>query len=201
MKKAFLFCLLSFLINLIIISQPRQSVMTDSIIPVVSGENIKLFTDRNIYCVNEKIFFTAEYSCIKELDSLTWSNVLYVELIKWNGTRLVQMKLKLTRPGTSGSMEIPGNIISGNYYLRAYTKWMRNFSTSEYAYLLVKIVNPFSSETDEGTAEISAPAGTTILNPAQKSLINGVSCRMDKNEYKPGEKAEVALQYKRQEAY
>jgi len=196
MKKAFLFYVLSFLINLIIISQPGQSGMTDSAIPVVSGENIKLFTDRNIYCVNEKIFFTSQYSCIKELDSLTWSNVLYVELIKWNGTRLVQMKLKLTRPGTSGSMEIPGNILSGNYYLRAYTKWMRNFSTSEYAYLLVKIVNPFSSETDEGTAEISAPAVTTILNPAQNTLTKGVSCEMDSYEYKAGEKAEVALNIK-----
>lgn len=193
MKKAFLFYILSFLINLIIISQPKQSGMTDSAIPVVSGENIKLFTDRNIYCVNEKIYFTAEYSCIKELDSLIWSSVLYVELIKWNGTRLVQMKLKLTRPGTAGSMEIPANILSGNYYLRAYTKWMRNFSSSEYAYLLVKIVNPFSSETDAGAAEISAPSGTKILNPAQKTLTNAVSCNMDKNEYKPGEKAEVTL--------
>jgi hypothetical protein len=162
-------------------------------VPAVSGEKIKLFIDRSIYCVNEKIYFIAEYSCITGLDSLAWSNVLYVELIKWNGTRLVQMKLKLTRPGTPGSMKIPGNLLSGNYYLRAYTKWMRNYPVQEYTYQLVKIVNPFSSETDEGAADISAQAGTALLKPVQKTLINGVSCNMDKNEYQPGEKTAVSF--------
>jgi hypothetical protein len=192
-KKVFLFCVLFFLINLTLNSQAGQSELKYPHVPAVSGEKIKLFTDRSIYCVNEKIYFTAEYSCITELDSLAWSNVLYVELIKWNGTRLMQMKLKLTRPGTPGNMKIPGNLLSGNYYLRAYTKWMRNYPVQEYAYQLVKIVNPFSSETDEGATDKSAPSGTALLKPVQKTLINGISCTLDKNEYNPGEKTEVSI--------
>jgi len=148
MKKVFLFCVLSLVVYPDINSQTGQSEIARVPMPAGSGEKIRLFTDRDIYCVNENIYFTAEYSCINELDSLEWSKVLYVELIKWNGVKLVQMKLKLTRPGTLGSLEIPGNINSGNYYLSAYTKWMRNFSARDYAYLLVKIVNPFRSETD-----------------------------------------------------
>jgi hypothetical protein len=144
--------------------------------------------------VNEKIYFTAEYSCANELDSLAWSNVLYVELIKWNGNKLVQMKLNLTRPGTSGVIIIPGNLLSGNYYLRAYTKWMRNFSASDYACLHVKIVNPFRPETDEGPSEISGPATTAELSVVQKILIKGVKCTMGKKEYKQREKAEVDFQ-------
>jgi len=161
MKKVFMFYVFSFLINLAIFCQAAQSGITISKTSAESGEKITLFTDKNIYCVNEKIYFIAEYSSANELDSLEWSNVLYVELIRWNGSKLVQIKLKLTRPGTSGVIIIPGNILSGNYYLRAYSKWMRNFSASDYACLHVKIVNPFLPETDEGPTEISAPATTT----------------------------------------
>lgn len=194
MKKVFMFYVFSFLINLAIFCQAAQSGITISKTSAESGEKITLFTDRNIYCVNEKIYFIAEYSGANELDSLEWSNVLYVELIRWNGNKLAQMKLKLTRPGTSGVINIPGNILSGNYYLRAYSKWMRNFSAGDYAYLPVKIINPFRPETDEGPSEISAPATTAELSLGQKTLIKGVRCIIGKNEYKQREKAEVDFQ-------
>lgn len=161
--------------------------------PEVSGEKIRLFTDRNIYCVNEKICFTAEYSCIDELDTLSWSTVLYLELIRWNGDKLAQMKLKLTRPSTSGNLIIPGNILSGNYYLRAYTKWMRNFSAYDYTYLPVRIINPFRSATDEGPPEGSAFNSRGISGAVRTTPIEGVGCTIDKNEYMPGENAEVGL--------
>jgi len=194
MKKVFLSCVLSFLIGFSINSQTEQQGLKYSPLPEGSGERVRLFADRNIYCVKEEICFTAEYSIIEELDTLSWSTVLYVELIRWNGNKLAQMKLKLVRPATSGSMEIPGNVPSGNYYLRAYTKWMRNYSARDYAYLPVKIVNPFRSETDEGPAEKSAAAETLTLNTGQKMLVDGVSCTPVKNEYKPGERAEVEIQ-------
>jgi len=185
-KNIFLFCALFFLIKNTLKCQEAQSDTTYSPTFALSGEKIGLFTDRNIYCVNENIYFTAEYSSLKELDSLEWSNVLYIELIKWNGIKLVQMKLILNKQGTSGSMQIPDDVLSGNYYLRAYTKWMRNFSAHEYAYLPVKIVNPFRYETDEGPSETSAPGKSTTLNTEHKSSMN-------KREYGPGEKAEVEL--------
>lgn len=194
MKKVFLFYVFSFLINLATFCQTAQSGITIAKTLAGSGEKITLFTDRNIYCVNEKIYFIAEYSSAKELDSLEWSNVLYVELIRWNGNKLAQMKLKLTRPGTSGVINIPGSILSGNYYLRAYSKWMRNFSAGDYACLPVKIVNPFRPETDEGPSEISGPATTAELSVVQKTLIKGVRCIIGKNEYMQREKAEVDFQ-------
>jgi hypothetical protein len=194
MKELFQSCIFSFLISLSLNGQAGQQGLHYSKIPEGSGEEISLFTDRKIYCVNEKICFTAEYSCIDELDTLSWSNVLYVELIRWNGNKFARMKLKLVRPATSGSVEIPGNMPSGNYYLRAYTKWMRNYSPLDYAYLPVKIVNPFRSDTDEGPAEKQAGSETVTLNPSQKMLINGVSCTPVKNEFKPLEKAEVGIQ-------
>ena len=182
-------CLISFTLE----GQYGASGVTYSKYPVVSGEKIRLFTDRSIYCVNENVYFTAEYSCTEELESLSWSTVLYVELIRWNGTSIAGSKLRLTGQTTSAGIEIPGNIPSGNYYLRAYTRWMRNYSPGEYAYLGVKIVNPYRPETDEGPADSETPAGINTLNLIQKSLIDGIRCVTDKDEYKPGEKAEIKI--------
>jgi hypothetical protein len=70
---------------------------------------------------------------------------------------------------------------------------MRNYSALQYACVLVKIVNPFRSETDEGPAEKTIETREASILSEQKTLIKGVNCTMDKNEYKPGEKAEVGL--------
>lgn len=186
----FIFC---FIINLSLGGQPGVSGFPYPKLPASSGEKIRLFTDRSIYCVNEKIYFTVGYTCNEELESLSWSNVLYVELIRWNGTMLAGMKLKLTDHMTSAGMEIPGDILSGNYYLRAYTRWMRNYTATEYAYIRVKIVNPFRSGTDEGPADSTESPGLPAFNDARGRLINGISCVTDKKEYEPGEEAEVEL--------
>ncbi len=128
MKKALLYCVVILLTGFDVNCQAGQLGMPDSITIAGSGERIRLFTDRNLYCVNERIFFTAGYTCLNEADSILWSKVLYVELINWNGVKLGNLKLKLDKSGSSASLRIPGDLLSGNYYLRAYTKWMRNFS-------------------------------------------------------------------------
>ena len=61
--------------------------------PAVSGEQVRLFTDRNIYCVNEKICFTAEYSCTVMPESLSLSKVLYFELISFIWASLAPFQL------------------------------------------------------------------------------------------------------------
>ena len=162
--------------------------------PNISGEYISLFTDRNTYCVTEKIKFTAEYSTVKELDSITLSKVLYVELIRWNGAKLVQIKFELTRPEISSSIEIPKNLPSGTYYLRAYTKWMRNFSINEYAYQQVKIVNPFKADTDKGPTENSISINKKSFITTEEKLTKGVKCTLNKKEFSTGEIVEVDLQ-------
>jgi hypothetical protein len=196
-KGIFLFSALSLLINFNLFSQDSRQKIKYSPASAAPGETIKLFTDRNIYCVQEKIYFTAGYSCIKEFDSLSWSNVLYVELIKWNGVRLIQMKLRLTNDGTSGNILIPDMLLSGNYYLRAYTKWMRNFSAYEYAYIPVKIVNPFRSEIDEGPSEISDSAHKAADEQEGRTMVKSITCTPEKKEYSQREKAVVEIQLNR----
>jgi hypothetical protein len=193
MKKALLYYAVFLLIGFDVNGQTGLLEIQDSTTIAGPGEKIRLFTDRSMYCVNERIFFTADYSCINEADAILWSKVLYVELIKWNGVKLASMKLKLDKSGSSASLKIPGDLLSGNYYLRAYTKWMRNFSANNYGYLRIKIVNPFNAGIDAGPVEIP-DSGESIINwRSSKELIQGINCSMNKSQYQPREKAEVEL--------
>ncbi len=161
--------------------------------PGVSGERIMLFTDRKLYCTSEKIYFMAAYTCFKEMEPFTWSSVLYVELIAWNGQKLIGLKVPLDQSGTSGVLTIPDNIFSGNYYLRAYTKWMRNFSVYDYGYQEIKIVNPFLPDFEAAPEALTGhqKPQSNRVNPADR--MNGIICSASEKKYKTRQKAEVEL--------
>lgn len=191
MKQVLFCCFVIILTAFEINCQTRLAGIPDSTIIKGSGERIRLFTDRNIYCVNETIFFTADYSCNSEADSIMWSKVLYVELIKCNGEKLVGLKIKLGQTGASASLRIPGNLFSGNYYLRAYTKWMRNFSVNDYEYRLIKIISPFNNIIEANPYSIKDSAEVqAVLIPSQNA-VQGISCSMNKIQYHSREKVEV----------
>jgi hypothetical protein len=166
--------------------QPEQYDM-----PAESGERIQLFTDRSLYCVNEKILFSANYMYDYSIAFLDWSTVLYVELIRWNGEKLAQGKFPLYKNGSSGYLEINKDVITGNYYLRAYTKWMRNYSPYEYAYIPLTIINPFETKTDVGPPEEDTLQ--KVLLHKLNSGTRGILCSTSGKKYKKRQKAELEL--------
>jgi hypothetical protein len=116
------------------------------LLPETSGESIILSCDREIYGSGEQIHYLTYYNGPEEFKSASWSTVLYVELISWDGTKQASSKILIDNGGVSGKIGISENIPSGVYYLRAYTKWMRNYSPISYTYLPLKILNPHSPE-------------------------------------------------------
>lgn len=140
--------LVAFIIMLVFGQMRGQHIAPDQ--PAESGESIQLFSDRALYCVSELIFFSAVYKKAPYIQADQWSGILYLELIKWDGSKLTQDKFSIKNETAYGNIQIPENIKSGNYYLRAYTKWMRNYSAYSYSYLPVKIINPLLSEIDQG---------------------------------------------------
>ncbi len=111
--------------------------------PVDSGfENYRIMTDRSIYMVGEDINFRVFNLHREALNEINWSKVFYVELISPQGFAHRQVKVAVDSCGAGGSMELPGDLPTGTYYLKGYTKWMRNYGPSTYSYLSVEIVNP-----------------------------------------------------------
>ena len=107
-------------------------------------EKIAVFTDRNLYICNEKILFTATIQS-NNTNKAEFSSVLYVELISPDGESFSKSKFAIKNSISNGSILIPGNMLSGIYYLKTYTKWMRNFGPESYSYTLIKVVNPFKN--------------------------------------------------------
>jgi hypothetical protein len=192
MYKVTFFCILSFCITYYPAAQYSQGDQPAQYnIPAESGEKIQLFTDRSLYCVNEKILFSVNYIYDYGIAFIDWSTVLYVELIRWNGDKLAQGKFPLDKNGSSGCLEISKDVISGNYYLRAYTKWMRNYSPYEYAYIPLTIINPFETKTDVGP-----PKEDTLQKVFLHKLNNGtrsILCSTSEKKYNKRQKAELEL--------
>jgi hypothetical protein len=120
-------------------------------------EELYLFTDRSLYAVDENIHFVADHRVSGPVGSSRWSSILYVELMTPGGQSLVRGKYLITGGKAEGSLHIPAEAVSGSYYIRCYTRWMRNRGPGSFSYIPLKIVNPHSSEVaNNGRAHDSA---------------------------------------------
>jgi len=109
-------------------------------------EQLHLFADRSIYAVDETIYFVTEHRVNGLSGEHPWSSVLYMELIASNGKAVAQGKYRLSGGRAEGSLHIPAASLTGDYYLKCYTRWMRNTGPYSFSYTPLKIINPYRSE-------------------------------------------------------
>ena len=107
-------------------------------------EKVDLLCDRSVYISGEPISFTGHLSFLN--DSTYMSEVAYVEIISPDGQRLNKAKFSIVDGSFDGQILIPVDAISGYYFLRSYTKWMRNGSPENYAYIKFKLINPLQED-------------------------------------------------------
>lgn len=140
---------------------------------VPANEKIHIFTDRSMYAAGEKILFRAYNLSNPELKEACWSKILYVEIVDEDNNSLANGKFSLNQWGSYGYITVPLTLPTGNYYLRAYTKWMRNYSPYGYSYSIITIINPHIEETYD------------IINPAvtedTASIFNNCGINVTKN--------------------
>lgn len=120
-------------------------------------EHVEVFTDRSIYTVNESIRFRADYSIEGLGEGKQWSSVLYVELVSSSGMAVARGKFPLSSGISTGNLSIPASALTGNYFLKCYTRWMRNRGTATFSYTPLKVINPFNPEVTDhsnGVAEV-----------------------------------------------
>jgi len=150
-------------------------------------EEVQLFTDRNLYAVNENIHFVAEHRVSGALGSSYWSSVLYVELVAPAGIPVAQGKYLFLGGRAQGAIQIPASALTGDYTLKCYSRWMRNQGPASFAYMPVKIINPFRSE-------VAAQGGgdPPPVSLSRVSYKGGLECAISSQVYLPGD--EVILQ-------
>lgn len=150
-------------------------------------ESITVFTDRSLYITGETIHFSAVWG--NEGDSA--EKVMYVELITPDGKSITGGKFRIRGSEAHGCLQVPAVVVTGTYYLRAYTRYMRNPGAGKVEYLPLKLVNPVSREVL--TQENRSAEGRNL--PQAVPLPSGgiFTLSADKSVYHAREKALISL--------
>jgi hypothetical protein len=168
-------------------------------LPESYNENYLLLTDRSLYAAGEDILFSVFNRSPLPIKNACWSKVIYIHILKGDGSSVAEGKYPLDCRGTSSSIAIPGDLLTGHYTLCAYTRWMRNFGPEHYAYVPIKIFNPFSSRLEEPGTTDGSPAPesqTREQTPGSAELpVYELECLTDKTLYSAGENIRLSIHY------
>ncbi|MCX6236456.1 MAG: TonB-dependent receptor plug domain-containing protein [Bacteroidia bacterium] len=131
MKIAFTF---NLVLVLLVFSFVQAQPVNQSSIPdkpksgvVIPFEKVYLHLDRVNYSSGEDIWFKAYLVNALTNELYDNSNNLYVDLVSPESKIIKQLILRMDNGLGTGDIHLGDSIISGNYQIRAYTNWMRNF--------------------------------------------------------------------------
>lgn len=90
-------------------------------------EKVYVHLDKPYYAVGDDIWFKG-YVTIGVYNQLSGlSKILYVDLVDPEGHIVQSVRLPLIAGVTMGDFQLADSLNGGNYRIRAYTNWMRNF--------------------------------------------------------------------------
>lgn len=129
-----------------------------------SSQREKLFvhTDKSFYLAGELLWFKIYNVNAVNYKPADLSKITYVEILDKDNKPVMQAKISLTRGKGNGSFYLPVSVSSGNYKLRAYTSWMKNFNAAFYFEKPVTIVNTLKT--------LTAPAADSTTKRYQVSF-------------------------------
>ncbi|MBC7654757.1 MAG: TonB-dependent receptor, partial [Oligoflexus sp.] len=109
-------------------------------------EKVYIHTDKSYYAIGDDIWFKAYVVDAQTLTPTTQSNILYVDLINGRDSVKKTIRIPLVAGFGNGNFELKDSLQEGNYRIRAYTNWMRNFGDTFYFDRTVKIGNAWTSQ-------------------------------------------------------
>ncbi|KPL13597.1 MAG: hypothetical protein AMS26_13855 [Bacteroides sp. SM23_62] len=128
-------------------------------------EAIDFFTDRSIYISGENILFSAIIMTQNSPGEKALSKVLYVEMINQKNDQILGQKFLVFNAVSTGYIKVPLNLSTGIYYLKSYTKYMRNFGPGSFSYTKIRVLNPFESSIQiEDTEVTDHKTDTTVTS-------------------------------------
>ena len=95
-------------------------------------EKVYLHLDKPYYAVGDDIWFKG-YVTIGAYNQLSGlSKILYVDLVGPEDRVVQSVRLPLIAGVTMGDFQLADSLLAGNYRVRAYTNWMRNFDPAAF---------------------------------------------------------------------
>ncbi|MEM8890249.1 MAG: hypothetical protein AAGD28_19900, partial [Bacteroidota bacterium] len=105
-------------------------------------EQLKLHLNKELFVAGEMIWGKAYIQDALFEKPSQLSKYVYLELWDAQGSLIKQNKVRAEGASGGFSMKISPEQASGNYEIRAYTKWMANESSANFARKLIRIYQP-----------------------------------------------------------
>ena len=157
-------------------------------------EKIFMHTDKNIYLQGEICWFKIYNVDAYWHQPINLGKCAYVEILDKNNRAVLQAKIALDSGVGAGSLYLPATIVSGNYRLRAYTNWMKNYSAEYFFEKKITIINVQKAQPENIVAK--QEAYDIALFPEGGNLVNGIQSRVGfkfLNQYGKGVDGEAVL--------
>ncbi len=127
-------------------------------------EKVYLQLDKSLYSAGESIWFKGYLvSAVTHREQDAFSKFVMVELVDRKDSIVLSKKIKEEGGLFYGNLTLNGEFPAGDYYLRAYTNWMRNEAPEFFYSRLLTIRNPVDTEvsteaeyTSVGTHKVQA---------------------------------------------
>jgi len=139
-------------------------------------EKLFLHIDQELYLTGETLWFKAYYVDGSLHHPMDISKVAYVEVLDGDNRPVLQAKIALKDGVGTGALFLPASMNSGNYHLRAYTQWMKNFSPDQFFHKKIAIVNAFKKLEAANARPVN---GFTVqFFPEGGHLVNGLKSKV-----------------------
>ncbi|SDM90541.1 TonB-dependent Receptor Plug Domain [Daejeonella rubra] len=109
----------------------EQLDYSNKILNSVSTEKVHLHLDKPYYASGQTVWFKA-YLINADKRPSTLSKILYVDLIDSQNSIIRSLKLPISAGLATGDIWLSDTLKTGNYRIRAYTQWMRNFGEAAF---------------------------------------------------------------------
>jgi hypothetical protein len=109
----------------------------------VPREEIFVNTDREEYIAGEVLWFSAWLFDRQSSHLTSHSQISYVEVLNPYNVPVCQARVILDKGFGYGQLKLPDTLSNGDYSIRAYTSWMKNFLPENCFQKNVKIYNAF----------------------------------------------------------
>jgi hypothetical protein len=140
-------------------------------------EKVHLHLDKPYYAIGEDIWFKAYVVTAEKNEPSFLSKVLYVELIDEKKEVRKKITLALDKGLANGNLSLTDTLTTGNYRLRAYTNYMRNYDADFFFEKFITIGSILNPTITTNTKEKKSDLDLQFF-PEGGNLINGIRSKI-----------------------
>ncbi|MGV3764724.1 MAG: carboxypeptidase-like regulatory domain-containing protein [Chitinophagaceae bacterium] len=122
-------------------AQDREGSVSMNPAPSLIKEKLYVHTDKAYYMAGEILWLKLYCTDAFLHQPLSLSKLAYVELLDSANKAVQQAKIALNHSSGNGSLFLSAQLPSGNYKLRAYTRWMQNDDPNRFFEKCITVMN------------------------------------------------------------